>query len=204
MQRQITEFPDIVIPDKAILNETPIPTHFETTYPLAVDVGCGKGRFLRARAAAYPHTHFFAIERQYSRVYRTAKKIHREGLTNVKIARVEAVHAIQTLLPNDSVTTFYIFFPDPWPKRRHHRRRLINPPFMDLVHRKLHAGGCLHFATDHQDYADVVKRVFDDDERFRTIPAFQPTPEEHTDFEQVFRGLDKPIRRLSVQTKLSP
>ena len=199
MRRVITDFPDIVIPDDGILREDSILDHFENAHPLEVDVGSGKGRFLLARAAENPDTNYWGIERQYARVYRTAKKAHRRGLQNVRVARVEAVNGITALLPDASVSTFYIFFPDPWPKRRHHRRRLICPPFMDLLNRKLTDQGCVHFASDHQDYAEVVARVFAEDERFASIEPFQPTDTERSDFEVLFRGLSKPISRLSVR-----
>ncbi len=204
MRREITDFPDIVIPDDGILREDSILDHFENAHPLEVDVGSGKGRFLLARAAEHPDTNYWGIERQYARVYRTAKKAHRRGLQNVRVARVEAVNGIATLLPDACVTSFYIFFPDPWPKRRHHRRRLICPPFMDLLDQKLMDQGCVHFATDHQDYADVVERVFADDERFVSIEPFQPTHAERTDFEVLFTGLSKPIRRLSIRKQPEP
>ncbi len=201
MRRVITDFPDIVVPDDAILREEPLPGQFAKGNPLEVDVGSGKGRFILARAAEHPDVNYWGIERQYGRVYRTAKKAHKLGLQNVRLARVEAVNGITTLLPDHSITTFYIFFPDPWPKRRHHRRRLICPPFMDLLDRKLIDNGCVHFATDHQDYAEVVTRCFAEDERFESIEPFQPTEAERTDFELVFAGQSKPISRLSIRKR---
>lgn len=201
MRRSITDFPGIVVRDDAILQEAPIPDQFANNNPLEVDVGSGKGRFLLARATEHPNTNYWGIERQYGRIYRTAKKAHRRGLRNVRVARVEAVNGITTLLPDSSVTAFYIFFPDPWPKRRHHRRRIVNPRFMDLLHLKLVDDGCVHFATDHLDYAGVVARCFAADERFDPIDPFQPTDAERTDFELLFSGQYKPISRHSIRKR---
>lgn len=103
------------------------------------------------------------------------------------------------MLPDHSTSIFFIFFPDPWPKKRHHKRRLVNPEFLDLLHRKLEAEGIIHFATDHQDYADAVEKCFAADTRFTPITAFDPTEAERTDFELIFTNQNKPIRRLSIQ-----
>lgn len=165
--------------------------------PVEVDVGAGKGRFLLARALEHPELNFFGIERQNGRLYRMAKKIHRHELTNVKLARVEATAGIELMLAAESVSAFYILFPDPWPKKRHHRRRLINAEFMDLLHSKLSQGGIIHFASDHQGYAEVVEQLFMADERFETIEPFMPTENERTDFELIFTG--KTIARHSVR-----
>jgi tRNA (guanine-N7-)-methyltransferase len=167
--------------------------------PLIVDIGSGKGRFLLAHAEAHPTAQFLGIERQYGRTYRTAKKAYNRGITNIKLARTQAEEGIAAMLHEHSVATFFIFFPDPWPKKRHHKRRLVNPEFLDLLHSKLKAVGIIHFATDHQDYADAVEQCFSADTRFSTIPAFQPTESERTDFELIFTNQNKPIRRLSIQ-----
>ncbi len=199
MRRITTDYPDIVIPQDAVEEKTPIPAHFGNDQPLEVDVGSGKGRFILARAAEHPDTNYWGLDRQFGRILRTARKAHRLGLQNVRLARVDAVQGIESLLPDGSVTTFYIFFPDPWPKRRHHRRRLICPEFLDLLHRKMTASGCVHFATDHQDYGKVVSACFADDPRFIGIEPMQPAEEERTNFEILFTDQNKPICRLSVQ-----
>ncbi len=199
MRRITTEFQDIVVPHAAVLREEPIASQFENDNPLEVDVGSGKGRFLLARALENPNTNYWGIERQQGRVLRTAKKAHRLRLQNVRITRVDAVEGITALVPDKNVSAFYIFFPDPWPKRRHHRRRLIGPSFMDLIVNKLTDDGCVHFASDHQDYAEAVQHCFSNDSRFSRIDPFQPSEQERTNFEILFANQGKPISRLSIQ-----
>ena len=166
--------------------------------PLEIDIGSGKGRFLVARAALCPDVNFLGIERQYARVWKTARKIERAGLTNVRLARVEAFEGIGELVPPGSLATVYIFFPDPWPKRRHHRRRLVNSEFMDMLHNRLVPGGVVHFATDHDDYAAAVTELFRADERFAEIEPFIPSDDERTDFELIFTGQGKAVNRISI------
>jgi tRNA (guanine-N7-)-methyltransferase len=199
MWYNFSDYPDIILPTECVEQRETIGNLFPGDQPLEVDIGSGKGRFILARAATHPNIRFLGIERQANRIYKVAKKAHRQGITNMRLILAEATDALEVLLPDAGVATFYLFFPDPWPKRRHHRRRLINVDFLDLIHRKLQSGGALHFATDHQDYADVVARLFNEDSRFESIPEFQPTEEERTDFELVFSGLKKPITRLSIK-----
>ncbi len=170
--------------------------------PLEVDIGSGKGRFLLARASAHPSVNFLGIERQYGRVCKTAKKVRRAELKNVRLARMEAFEGIGKLLTSESVSVFYIFYPDPWPKRRHHRRRLVNPQFMDVLHNRLIHGGVIHFASDHVDYAKVVAGIFRADRRFEEIPPLIPNEDERTDFELLFAAMGKAANRISVR-KLS-
>jgi len=201
VRREITEFPDIVIPADELEHEVSLSDIWPRRNPLEVDIGAGKGRFLFARAMAHPETDYLGIERQYGRVYRAAKKAHRRGLTNIRIARVDAETGIAPLLPPESVRTFYIFFPDPWPKRRHQRRRLVNHTFLDLLHTKLLPGGFIHFATDHENYAEAVKLCFSEDPRFDGIAPFQPTEAERTDFELIFTGQNRTVSRFSLQKR---
>ena len=203
---KITDFPEIVVADRNSeekrVAEYDIRTEFEhPENPLEVDVGSGKGRFLVARAAEYPGVNFLGIERQYARVWKTARKIERAGLGNVRLARVEAFEGMGQLLAPESVATVYIFFPDPWPKRRHHRRRLVNAGFLDMLHQKLMLGGEIHFATDHDGYAEAAARVFRADERFEEIAPFMPTENERTDFELIFLEQGKCANRVSVRKR---
>jgi len=203
----IAKFPDIVIDvGDAEEGESQSPLDVKELYgndnPLEVDVGSGKGRFLVARARANPRTNYLGIERQPGRIFSTAKKAYRHGLCNVRLARVEAFGGIGDLLAPASVSVFYIFFPDPWPKRRHHRRRLVNPEFMNLLHSRLTAGGIIHFASDHTEYAAVVEKLFAADERFEAIDPFVPSDDEKTDFERLFTSQDKPINRFSLRLRL--
>lgn len=170
---------------------------------LHVDVGSGKGRFILARAASHPDVNFLGIERLLLRIRKTAKKASRAGLTNVRLLRIEASYAIQFLLPPSSVSTFYIFFPDPWPKRRHHKRRLFKPEFLNSLCRTLEPEGTVHVATDHGGYMDEIEALFADDTRFASTPPFIPSAEEKTDFELEFEDGGSEIRRASWRREAS-
>jgi tRNA (guanine-N7-)-methyltransferase len=151
--------------------------------PLHVDVGCGKGRFLLARAAAHPEWNFLGIDRMLRRIRKVDNKAQRRHLDNVRLFRMDAFYATAFLLPTESVSTFYIFFPDPWPKKRHHDHRIFNNEFIDAVFRTLKSGGEMHFATDHLPYFEEVLAALRADGRFEEIPAFEPIEAEKTDFE---------------------
>lgn len=177
----------------------PLDQWFDPARPLEVDVGCGKGRFLVTQAREHPDHNFIGIDRQLGRLRKVERKLHQAGVSNVRLLRTEAAFTITFQLPADSVDVFYIFFPDPWPKRRHQGRRLFNPAFLDAVHRALRTGGRLHLATDHQPYFDEVAALLGADRRFVAIPTFEPPPEQRTEFETIFLQQSRPVRRGSFQ-----
>ena len=165
--------------------------------PLEVDIGSGKGRFLTERSGRFPETNFLGIERQLIRVHSSGRRCERAGRENVRLFRMEGYYAISRLMPERYVANYYFFFPDPWPKARHHDYRLFNPAFMDALHATLEDGGCLHVATDHLPYYEEIYELLKGDSRFEEIEAFNPTEEERTDFELVFAH--KEIGRCSFK-----
>ena len=164
---------------------------------LEVDLGCGKGRFLLARAQRYPQVCFLGIDRLLLRILRVERAIQRLHLTNIRLLYAEAAYALSHLLPSAAVSVYYIFFPDPWPKRRHHRRRLFAAPFLDALHRTLRPAGRVHIATDHDDYFAVIKRVFAADSRFMSQEPLELEDAERTDFEMLFLRQHQAIHRCS-------
>ena len=140
---------------------------FGRVAPLVVDLGCGDGSFLTAMAKSHPTRDFLGIERLAGRVRTAARK--GSELPNVRVLRVETAYAVRYLLPADSVKAFYLLFPDPWPKRRHHRRRIFTPDFAEALISALASEGVLHVATDQQDYFEDMRRVADPSARFRTF-----------------------------------
>jgi len=178
----------------------PVQSYFPRRQPLEIDLGCGKGRFLLARAQAHPAVNFLGIDRMLRRIRKVDRKIVRRGLPNVRLLRVEAYYATLYLIPAAAVRCYYIFFPDPWPKSRHHKHRLFNPPFLDALDRTLVPGGQVHVATDHQPYFEEIAHILTSDERFTTtIPVSLPE-EQRTDFELIFRGKTE-IHRCAVEKK---
>lgn len=165
--------------------------------PLEVDLGCGNGRFLLARAAAHPEHNFLGIDRLLGRLRKIDRRAARLELTNLRLLRIENAYATQYLLPAAAVSVFYVFFPDPWPKRRHHRRRLFSPEFLARVHAALAPEGIIHVATDHGDYAQQIRRCFAATPGFQPIAPYIPSEAERTDFECHFVKQGLPIHRCS-------
>lgn len=174
-----------------------------TPQRLEVDLGCGKGRFLVARAAAHPETSFLGLDRQTRRLAKVERKAQSAQLANIRLLHAEASYAVTYLLPPDSVAAYYVFFPDPWPKRRHHRRRLFDAAFLDALAATLMPGGCIHLATDHLDYFTNIRRLLAGDVRLVEREPFITSDEERTDFELIFTGQDKPIGRCSFAKRAS-
>jgi len=161
---------------------------FDADRPVEVDIGCGMGRFIQARATAYPETQFLGVERELARVVKIDVSARRAGIPNLRLLRADALDAVQRLLPPASVSAIYVFFPDPWPKRRHRKRRLVSPVFLDGVHRVLRPGCALHLATDQPEYFQAMRKLLATDPRFTETEAFTRVPAEQTDFELIFRG----------------
>jgi tRNA (guanine-N7-)-methyltransferase len=179
----------------------PVDELFDVPRPLVLDVGCGKGRFLATRAARDPARNYLGIERQLVRVRKVAKKIQRMELHNARVIRVEAAYAVEYMLPPQCVSEMFVFFPDPWPKARHHKRRTFRPEFLDRLDRILVSGGALHVATDHSEYHHVIRELFDDDNRFEPCPVMEPADDERTEFEILFLEKGHTVYRCSFSRK---
>lgn len=167
-----------------------------------VDLGCGKGRFLIARAFAHKEICFLGIDRRQMRILKVERAALRPKLGNIRLLRSEIYFAVDNFIPDESVSVYYLFFPDPWPKRRHHRRRLFDADFLNALQRTLGADGKIHIATDHLDYFSIIRNILAADRRFAETEPFVPAADERTNFELVFMGLNKPIGRCSF-TKIS-
>ena len=179
----------------------PLPVRDWFAHPerrLEIDLGCGKGRFLLARAAKNPAVNFLGIDRMLRRIRKVDNRARRLDLGNIRLMRLEAYYAVAHLLPPASVDTYYVFFPDPWPKAKHEGHRLFNALFLDALHRTLAADGVAHVATDHLPYFEQLSAVFAADARFAPIAPFIPPEDEQTDFERYYVE-SKPIGLLSVR-----
>ena len=125
---------------------------FERSVPLEVDLGCGDGRFLMKMAEHHPERNFLGVERLLGRVRKVCTKANRAGLENLKVLRLESRYTVEWLLAPASVSRLHLLCPDPWPKARHHRRRLIQKNFLQAVMKVLEPGGEFLFKTDHEEY----------------------------------------------------
>jgi tRNA (guanine-N7-)-methyltransferase len=128
--------------------------------PLVLEIGSGMGETTAAIAAAHPQLDFIAIEVHGPGIGSLLNRIAREGLRNVRVMRHDAVEVLQSAIADGMLAALHVFFPDPWPKKRHHKRRLIQRDFAALAARKLSPGGILHAATDWPQYAEQMREVF--------------------------------------------
>ena len=133
---------------------------FSRSAPLEVELGSGDGSFLVAYARQHPEHNFLGVERLLGRIRKTARKSVRAGLTNLRGVRIESSYLLEFLLPRNSVSALHIYFPDPWPKRKHLRHRLINERFPILASQALVPGGRIYLRTDHLGYYAQMLEVF--------------------------------------------
>ena len=175
---------------------------FGRSAPLYVDLGCGDGSFLCEMARQLPKKNFLGIERLTKRVEKVRRKA--EKIENVRVLRADTLFAVRYLLPESSVETFYLLFPDPWPKRRHQFRRTFTRDFLDAVADALEQHGVLRVATDQFDYFHQIERVSRAHLQFQVVP---PSPDAAvlpvTKFERKFRDQGLSIHRLTLR-KNSP
>ncbi len=124
--------------------------------PLILDIGVGTGDTTLNHAETHPENNYLAIEVHRPGIGQLLNNIQSHNLTNIKISNQDVVTVLKNQIPDHAISQIFIFFPDPWPKTRHHKRRLINKRLMDLIKRKIVAHGRIHIATDWQDYADHI------------------------------------------------
>jgi len=165
--------------------------------PLEVDIGCGDGAFLVALAERFPERNFLGLEKLAGRVRRACKKASRLALPNVRVLRIESAYAIQYLLPVASVDVVHLLFPDPWPKKKHRRRRIMSPDFLTSVHGLLVANGRFRVATDQKDYFAAMRELILPSAFFEMTPAIETFP--LTTFERHFLAEGAPIYRLELR-----
>ena len=177
-----------------------LPLAFPRAAPLEVDVGSGEGAFLLAVATRHPERNYLAFERMLGRVHTVARSIAKARLTNVRIVRIDSRYAIEHLLPASSVAAAHILFPDPWPKRAHHPRRLVQEPFMRALHRTLASTGEVRIKTDDLPYFQWMEKVFANlTSLFEQIEWPEGESYPVTDFERKFASQGLPIHRVRLR-----
>ena len=161
---------------------------FTRENPVEVELGSGDGSFLIRQTAAHPNRNFIGVERFLGRIRKIDRKGRRAHLRNLRLFRIEAAYFVEYLIPPGSVTTMHIYFPDPWPKRRHHRHRLLNDRFPEIAARAMEPGGNLFVRTDNIPYFNQCLAVFAASNQWRQIPTPEPLAANVTDFERDFHA----------------
>ena len=160
------------------------------TRPKVLEIGFGMGETTAAIAGAHPETDYLGIEVHTPGVGSLLKLVAEGGLDNVRVIQHDAVEVVRDMIAPNSLAGIHVFFPDPWPKKRHHKRRLIQPAFVALLASRLAPGGYFHCATDWEEYAQQMLEVLGGEASLEnTADSFAPRPEYRplTKFEQ--RGL---------------
>jgi tRNA (guanine-N7-)-methyltransferase len=172
---------------------------FPSDQPLEVELGSGDGTFLAEYSALHPERNFIGVERLLGRLRKLERKGRRAGLTNLRGVRIESGYFLKYLLPPHAAAALHIYFPDPWPKRRHWRHRLINEDFPALALQALAPGGVVYLRTDDESYFHQMVSVF------AAVPVFcaVETPGELaallTDFEKDFQARGVKTLRAAYQ-----
>ena len=170
--------------------------------PLEVELGSGDGSFMAKWAALKPDRNFLGVERLLGRLRKLDRKAQRAGLANLRLMRIEAAYFLEFLLPLASVTAMHLYFPDPWPKRKHRKNRLVNERFPELVSRVLVADGVMYLRTDDLDYFSQMREVFAADKRFVEVETPAELMAVITDFERGFQargvGTNRAAYRLAT------
>jgi len=169
---------------------------FPRARPLEVELGCGDASFLVEYARRHPEKNFIGVERLLGRIRKLDKKGRRAGLTNLRGVRIESSYFLAYLLPPHSASALHVYFPDPWPKWKHRRRRLINEQFPALARAALAPGGMVFLRTDDADYFRQMTEVFGAAKEFEPVETPAELAALLTDFERDF--LSKGIQTLRV------
>ena len=181
---------------------------FGRSAPRTLEIGFGNGESLATMAQAAPEQDFLGIEVHRPGVGHLLLRIEALGLTNVRIICQDAVEVLQRHIADEALDRVLLFFPDPWPKKRHHKRRILQPEFVALVARKLRPGGIFHMATDWEDYARQMLETMEASQQFENTAGpgrFSPRPADRpeTKFERRGRGLGHGVWDLVYRKGLS-
>jgi tRNA (guanine-N7-)-methyltransferase len=183
----------------SIVERIELATLFPKSQPLEVELGSGDGSFLVEWAGLNPCHNFIGVERLLGRMRKMERKTSRAELTNLRGVRIESSYFLEYLLPPHSATALHIYFPDPWPKRKHRRRRLINERFPSLATQALASRGIVYLRTDDADYFEQMETVFAASPSFERRDAPLELTAVPTDFEREFAARGVKTLRAAYQ-----
>jgi tRNA (guanine-N7-)-methyltransferase len=174
---------------------------FPQPQPLEVELGCGDASFLVQYARRQSQSNFIGVERLLGRIQKLDRKGRRAGLANLRGVRIESAYFLQYLLPPHAASALHIYFPDPWPKKKHRRHRLINENFPTLARATLAPDGVVYLRTDDADYFGQMTDVFGASREFQKVETPADLAEVLTDFERDFNVQGIPTLRAAYQLK---
>jgi tRNA (guanine-N7-)-methyltransferase len=177
---------NLIVELHSILKRLELAPLFPKAQPLEVELGCGDASFLLNYAKLHPDRNFIGVERLGGRIRKLDRKGRRAGLTNLRGVKIESSYFLEYLLPPHSAAALHIYFPDPWPKRKHLKNRFINERFLEVAQRALTPGGIVYLRTDHEDYFEQMVTVFAGSKAFQSVDTPEELSEVLTDFEADF------------------
>jgi len=193
---------NLIIELSSIVERLDLKQIFQKSQPLEVELGCGDASFLVEYARRQPERNFIGVERLLGRLRKLDRKGRRAGLANLRGVRIESSYFLEYLLPPHSVAVLHIYFPDPWPKKKHRKHRLINERFPEIARTVLAPGGAVHLRTDDEDYFQQMTGVFGANREFQQVESPPELVEWLTDFEREFHARGIQTLRTAYQIKL--
>lgn len=164
-------------PDAGMLDLAEV---FGREAPVVLEIGFGMGDSLIEMAKAQPENNYIGIEVHRPGVGRLLSNAEKEGLTNIRVFCHDAIEVLANCIPDGSLSTLQLFFPDPWHKKKHHKRRIVQPEFAETIRKKLRIGGTFHMATDWENYAEHMMEVMSAAPGYRNVAGngeYSPQPE---------------------------
>ena len=193
---------NLIVQLASIVEQIDLAALFPKAQPFEVELGCGDASFLVGYAGLHPERNFIGVERLLGRLRKLDRRGRRAGLTNLRGVRIESSYFLEYLLPPHSVSAVHIYFPDPWPKKRHHKKRLINEQFPKIARAALAPEGAVYLRTDDADYFRQMTEVFGAVSEFREVETPSELAEWPTDFERDFNSNGVRTLRAAFQVGL--
>lgn len=191
------ETPSLIHPITSIIERLDLSAMFPAAQPLEVELGSGDGSFLVNYAKLHPERNFMGVERLLGRLRKLDRKARRATLANVRCLRIESAYFLEYLLPRASAAALHIYFPDPWPKRKHRKYRLVNERFTEVARAALIPGGIIYLRTDDEDYFNQMVMVFAGNKAFGLVETADELSGVVTDFERGFQSRGIATRRAA-------
>ena len=189
----------LICPLSSVVDRIDLATLFSVNQALEIELGSGDGSFLAEYARQHPERNFVGVERLLGRIRKMDRKGRRAGLRNLRGLRIESAYFLEYLLPAHSAAALHIYFPDPWPKRKHRRHRLINERFPELASQALAPNGRVYLRTDDEDYFSQMVAVFAGSAAFRPLETPVELSTLLTDFEREFHARGVKTLRAAYQ-----